>query len=79
MICTLDLLEFPDLYPGFAIGNVVGRVGPNMDVLLVLQNAKPEYRSGNLAKPRVQISAFSGDLYPGFSYVSMICTLVLRS
>ena len=67
MLCTLDLLEIPGLYPGFAIGNVVARVALNMDVLLILQNAKPEYRSGNLAKPRVQISAFSGDLYPGFS------------
>ena len=36
VICTLDLLEFLDLYLGFAIARVVGRVALNMDVLLNL-------------------------------------------
>ena len=77
VICTLDLLEFPDLYLGFAFGNAAGRVALNLDVLLILENPKAKHRSGNLAKPRVQISAYWGDLYPVFSVVSLSCTLVL--
>jgi hypothetical protein len=67
VICTLDLLEFPDLYLGFAIGKVAWRKALNLAVLSLWGNAKAEYRTRNSAKPKVQISAEFSDLYPGFA------------